>query len=65
MITDNIYEQLTLKMLVTFELSHGTMAFHLVDKSQFQVFGTLHQMSFTDFFIWLIILCGVHSNSCI
>lgn len=35
MITDNIYEQLTLKMLVTFELSHGTVAFHSVDMIQF------------------------------
>lgn len=53
MITDNTYERLALEVLATFELSRRTVSFHHANTIQFQVFGTLHQMSLIEFSIRL------------
>lgn len=44
---------MALKVLATFELSWGTIAFHRADFIQFQVFGKLHRMSLIEFSIHL------------
>lgn len=52
-ITYNTYEQLELEVLFTFELSHGTIAFHRAYYIQFHIFRALHRMSLTEFSIHL------------
>lgn len=52
-VTENTYKQLVLKVLATFEISWGSIAFHHTDFIQFQAFSLMHRMSLTHFSIWL------------